>query len=269
MASEAAQQAALAELTPNPDSAAQLQAELSAGSKVSVWRLLMWVVAYVMNRQVDLFDRFRVETADLAKDGHFGTRRWFVAKAKQFQFGDTLIFTDLDAGYATVNPAARIVTHAAVVEMANVVVVKVAKAAGTGLAKLDPPELVAVNDYFQELRPPVQVTVLTADADRIRLTGAVVYDGQQALPGVQSSVQYALTQYLKSLEFGGVVRVSDLQEVMLSAFGVIDVRIDIAEVRTTGLFSSIPRIHYTYAGHAVLDSAFPITSTMTWQVGNV
>jgi hypothetical protein len=269
MASEAAQEAALAELSPNPDTVTQLRAEVNAGSKVSVWRLLMWVVAYASKLQQDLFDRFKVEVADLAKDGHFGTRRWFVAKAKLFQVGHTLVFTDLDAGYDTIDVPARIVTHAAVVELANVVVVKVAKAQGTGLAKLTTPELVAVNDYFQELRPPVQVTVLTADPDLLRLTGTVVYDGQVPLGGVQSAVQAAITQYLRTLDFGGVVRLTDLKEAMVAAFGVVDVRLDLVEVRTTGPFVNIPRVHYTYAGHAALDAAFPIITSMQWQVGNV
>ena len=269
MASAATEQAALAALSPNPDSPLTLATDASSGSRVSIHRLLMRVVAYCMVRQQDLFDRFKVEVADLAKDGHFGTRRWFVAKAKAFQYGDTLVFSDLDAGYATVNPAARIITHAAVVELANNVIIKVAKAAGTGLVKLTATERTAVNDYFQALRPPVQVTVLTADADRIRLSGAVVFDGQQPLSGVQAGVQLALTQYLQSLAFGGVVRISDLKAAILAVSGVVDVRLRLVEVRTTGPWTNIPRVHYTYAGHAVIDPAYPITSSLSWQVGDV
>lgn len=269
MSSAAATDAALAGLAPNPDSSAQLQADLNSGSKVAIHRLLMRLFAYAAKIQQDLLDRFKVEVEDLSKDGHFGTRRWFVAKAKRFQMGHSLIFTDLDAGYAVNDPAARIVTHAAVVELANQVTVKVAKAAGTGLQPLSATELLAVNDYFQELRPPVQVLVLTAPADRIRLTGTVVYDGQATLAAVQADVNFKLRQYLSTLDFGGVVRVTDLAKAMLLAAGVVDVRLLQAEVRTTGPWANIPRVHYTYAGHAELDSAFPITSTLAWQVGNV
>lgn len=269
MASRAAEQSALAGLSPNPDSPLALANDVASGSRVSPHRTLMRVVAYCMARQQDLFDLFKVDVANLAKDGHFGTRRWFVAKAKAFQYGHTLVFSDLDAGYAVNAPAARIITHAAVVEMANVVTVKVAKASGTGLVKLTPEELVAVNDYFQELRPPVQVRVLTADADRIRLYGSVVFDGQQPLSAVQAAVQYAVTQYLKSLDFGGVIRLSDLKAAILAVSGVVDVRLDRVEVRTTGPWMLIPRVHYAYAGHAAVDASSPITSTLNWQVGNV
>ena len=196
LAQRVAEEETLAGLSPHPDSAATLRTALSSGSRVAIWRLLLWCVAYVHKVQQDNFDTFQREVGDLAKDGHFGTRRWFAARAKAWQYGHVLEFTALDAGYAVDDPAARIVTQAAVVELANTVIVKVAKAAGTGLTKLTTEELVAINDYFQELRPPVQVAVLTADPDLVRIIGAVVYDGQTPLAGVQSGVQFALAQYL-------------------------------------------------------------------------
>ena len=269
LASEAATEASLVGLAPNPDSAAQLAASLSSGSKVDIHRLVMRLFAYAAKLQQDLFDLFKVEVENLAKDGHYGTVRWFVSRAKRFQFGHALVFTDLDAGYAVDDPAARIVTHSAVVELANQVTVKVAKAAGTGLQPLTPEELLAINDYFQELRPPVQVMVITAPADRIKLIGSVVYDGQTGMAAVQASVNLALRNYLKRLDFGGVVRVTELKAAILSAPGVVDVRLTNVEVRTTGPWVNVPRIHYTYAGHAEIDTSSPISSTLTWEVGNV
>lgn len=269
LAQRVAEEETLAGLSPQPDSAANLRTALSSGSRVAIWRLLLWCVAYVHKVQQDNFDRFRLEVDGLATDGHFGTRRWFVAKAKAFQYGHVLQFTDLDAGYDIDVPSARIVTHAAVVEAANTVVVKVAKAAGSGLQKLAPEELVAINDYFQELRPPVQVAVLTADPDRLRITGSVVIDGQQPIAGIQAAVQFALEQYLRTLAFGGVVSVTGIREAILSSSGVVDVRLERVDVRTTGAWQAIPRVHYTYAGHAVIDPGSPITGSLEWAVGSV
>lgn len=269
IADAASQEAALATLAPNPDTAAQLQADLASNSKVSSWRLFAWTVAYVTKLQNDLFDFFRLEVIGLAKDGHFGTRRWFVAKAKAFQFGHTLVLTPLDGGYAVDDPAARIVSQAAVVEYANQVLVKVAKTQGTGLVPLTPVELLAVNDYFRDLRPPITVSVLTADADKLRITGVVIYDAQLILPGIQTGVYAAASNYLKGLDFGGVMRLTDLKAAMLSVTGVVDVRFDLVEARTTGVFTSISRIYTAFAGHMAIDAGFPITTTMQWQAGNV
>lgn len=267
ISSHLAQQEGLAGLTPNPDSAAQIQADLSSGSRVSIHRLLMWVVAYAMRLQQALWERFRKETEDLAADGHYGTRRWFVARAKAFQFGHVLVMTDKDAHYAVDAPEARIVTHAAVAEMANLVVVKVAKSVGGGLVQLSPPERTALAEYFHRLRPPVQVTVLTAPADRVRITGQIVYDGQYDLSAVQAAVAFEVREYLGRLDFGGAVRNSDIVQAIARASGVVDVRMIAVMVATTGPWVTVPRVHYTYAGHARLDAGAPLSSSMTWQVG--
>lgn len=269
IADAASAETALADLSPNPDTADLLRADLSSGSKVSPWRTFAWVVAYVNARLRDLFDLYKVEVVELAKDGHFGTRRWFVSKAKAFQYGHALVLTDLDGGYAVDDPAARIVAQAACVELANQVIVKVAKQVGAGLGPLTTPEVFAVNDYFQTLRPPVTVTVLTAEADKLRLSGAVVYDAELILTGIQAGVQAAIDDYLRTLEFGGVMRLTDLKAAMLAVTGVVDVRLDLAEARTTGAWTQVSRIYYSYAGHMALDAGFPIATTMNWQAGSI
>lgn len=269
MAAQVTTEAALAELAPNPDSATQLTTDMSSGSKVSIHRLIMWVYAYLTKLQRDLWDRFKQETLDLAIDGHYGTVRWFIAKAKAFQYGDTLILTEKDAHYAVDDPAARIVTQAAVVESANTVLVKVAKTQGSGLVPLDPAEWAAVTAYFEDLRPPVQVAVLTSTADKVRAYGTVIYDGQVGLATAQAAVHAALATYLMGLDFNGALRLTDMKAAMLSAVGVVDVRFSLVRVSSAGgAWVNVPRIHYTYAGHAVLDSSMPITTTMNWFAGN-
>lgn len=269
LANTASQQTALAELSPSPDTTLQLRNDLNAGSRVSVWRLFMWLFAYASKLQSDLFDRFKQEVVELAKDGHFGTRRWFAAKALKFQLGYTLTFTDNDAYYTTDDAAARIITHVAVVELANRVLVKVAKTQGSGLVKLEPAEALAVNEYFQELRPPVQVMVLTADPDRLRIYGTVIYNPTVSLFIVRQNVKVAIDNYLSSLEFGGAMRRSDLMEAILAANGVVDVQLGTVEARTQGPWNGITRIYTTYAGYMVLDPAYSINTTLSWQAGNL
>lgn len=269
LASRVAQQEGLAGLSPANDNAASLTSALSSGSRVAIWRLLLWAVAYVHRAQEVNFDRYRQEVYDMALNGQFGTRRWFVSKALEFQIGHVLEFTPLDARYPVIDESARIVSHAAVVELANTVIVKVAKTAGNGLVKLANEELVAVNDYFQRLRPPVQVAVLTADPDKLRIIGAVVCDGQYVIPGIVAAVEFAVSQYLRSLAFGGVVRVTDLRTIILGVDGVVDVRIESVHVRTTGDWVPVPRVHYTYAGHAVIDPGEPLSSSMQFAIGVV
>lgn len=269
IAGAASQEAALAELSPSPDTAAQLQAELSAGSRVSVWRLFAWLFAYASKVQQDLWDRYRVDVQNLSRDGHYGTRWWYIAKAKAFQLGHVLVMDSLDGGYAVDDPGARIVTHAAVAERANLVVVKVAKGTATPLEKLEPEELSAVNDYFQHLRPTVQVVTLTADPDAVKITGTVVYDPETPIMAVQSAVRQALDTYLAALDFGGVMRLTDMRNAMLAVEGVVDVVFALVEARSTGPFRPVQRVYQSYAGHMQLDPFSSIVSTITWQQGRV
>ncbi|MBL8002402.1 MAG: hypothetical protein JNL05_10610 [Flavobacteriales bacterium] len=259
----------LAGLTPQPDSYLQLQSDLSTTSKVSRWRWIALSVAYVIKLLRDQFDLHERTVKELALEGHFGTRRWFAAKARAWQYGHVLQFSSLDAYYLVDDPSARIVAQVAVVEVGNRVFVKAAKAAGTGLAKLDPPERQALDDYFQELRPPVYVTVISADADKLRLSGTVVYDAQAILLGVQAGVDAAVRTYLQTLEFGGVLRLTDLKAAMLAVTGVVDVQFSLVEARSTGAWATISRIYHSYAGHMAIDAASPITTSMAWQAGNV
>lgn len=269
IASVASQEAALGELGPSPDTADQLRADLNSGSTVSPWRLFAWLFAYASSIQQALWTRYKKDVADLSRDGHYGTKWWYIAKAKAFQMGDTLIMTSLDGGYATENPAARIVTHAAVAERANLVQVKLAKGITAPLQKLTPEELAAVNDYFQHLRPTVQVQCLTGDPDSIKITGTVVYDPETPIMAVQSAVKQALDSYLGMLDFGGVMRIQDLRSVIMAVQGVVDVVFTLVEARSTGPFRPVTRLYHSYAGHMQLDPYSSIISTITWQQGRI
>lgn len=269
IASVASQEAALAELTPSPDTSVQLQTELSSGSHVSVWRLFAWLFAYAAKVQQDLWERYKADVMALSRDGHYGTRWWFISKALAFQMGDTLIMTSSDGGYASDNPAARIVTHAAVSERANLVQVKLAKGASYPLTKLTPVELAAVNDYFQHLRPTVQVQCVTGDPDAVKITGTVVYDPETPIMAVQSAVRLALDSYLATLDFGGVMRIQDLRSAMMAVQGVVDVVFTLVEARSTGPFRPVERLYHSYAGHMQLDPYSSIITTITWQQGRI
>lgn len=269
IADAASQEVALAELSPNPDTSDQLRADLSSGSTVSGWRLFARLFAYASFVQESLWERYKVDVKALSRDGHYGTKWWYIAKAKAFQLGHTLVMTSLDGGYAVDDPGARIVTHAAVAERANLVQVKVAKGTATPLQKLIPDELAAVNDYFLHLRPTVQVQCITGDPDSLKITGTVVYDPETPIMAVQSAVKQALDHYLATLDFGGVMRLADLRAAMMAASGVVDVVFVLVEARSTGPFRPVQRIYQSYAGHMQLDPYSSIISTITWQQGRI
>lgn len=271
IASEVALDEAINSLDGSGDNATQLKADVNNGSVVGRNRLIMWFVAYFMTLQQDLFALFKSDTKALALDGHFGTRRWFVAKALEYQYGDPLIFTRLDAYYDPVVPENRIVSQAACVELGYKVIVKAIKTSGGSITPLSSDERNGLQDYFDELRPPVQVEVRSADSDRLRFNAEVVTDAKLGTINVQSNVEAAVNNYLSTLDFNGAFSINKLRQAILSVPGVIDVVIDNVESRISGSnnWVQIPRIHISYAGWMTMDQSSPLSEAITYTSSNV
>ena len=274
IAGESALESALEGIDLNNDTAAAFKADVSNGSVVGRLRIIARLVAYAMTAQRILFRLFRTDVQALALDGHYGTKRWYIAKALLFQFGSALVFTDKDAFYSPVVPSLRIVTHAAVTELSYKVIVKAAKSNGAGLVPLSSAERLALQDYFDEVRPVVAVEVRSAKADEIRLIAQVVTDAKQGVASIQANVELAINSYLRTLDFNGVVSRTKIKLAMLAVPGVIDVVINTLQIKKGGTnvftpFANIPRISTTFAGHAKIAASFPLSSSLTYTSSNV
>lgn len=258
-------------LTGKGDTATQYKADLSNQSIVGRNRLMMRLVSYAMYAQRVLWDIFRTEVKELALDGHYGTARWFVAKALEFQFGDNLVFTPKDAFYNPVNTSNRIVAQAACVELGYTVVVKAARLVSGSLVALTDNQRIALQDYFDELRPPIVVQVRSAESDKVRMKATVVTDAKIGTSTISNNVQQAINNYFGKLQFNGALRLTDLRQAILSVPGVIDLVIGSLEVRSnaSATWTLVNRVHVTFAGYAAVDSAFPLSSTLSFVSSNV
>jgi len=268
---EATTESVLDGLDASGDTATQLKQDINNGSNVGLNRTIAYLIAYAMQAQRSLFRLFKIDVQNLALDGHFGTKRWFVAKALQFQYGYNLTFTDKDAFYPIIDEAAKIVSHAAVSESAYHVIVKVAKTQNNALIKLSTDERLAVQDYFDELRPPINVTVRSANSDKARIIGQVVTDAKQGIPNIQINVEQAIFNYLQTLDFNGVFSLNKLRQTILSVTGVIDVVFDDVAIRIDGnpVWNPVNRIYRSFAGFINLDANYQLSDTLTYLSSNV
>jgi hypothetical protein len=264
-------QSSLSDLDATGDTAVSLLADVGSGSKVGRHRLIKWVVAYAMWTQRVLWEIFRIDTKALAKDGHFGTKRWLVAKALAFQYGDDLVFTPLDATYDPIDASAQIVAKAAVTELAYKAIVKAVKQSGTGYTVLTSDERNGLQDYFDELKPPMNIEVRSALADKARIYGTVVCDAKQGIPQIQSNAEAAIVQYIADLDFNGVFSINKMREAVLDIAGVIDFLVVEVGIRIDGntTFVNVPRVYSTYAGHMVVDSSHALSQTLEFKSSNV
>jgi hypothetical protein len=264
---------AVADLGGNAQTAADFkEAMLSNPSSVAITAFQMWLVALAMYTQQVLWRVFKSETIELALDGHFGTRRWWVAKALKFQYGYDLSFTDKDGIYTAIDEAAQIVEQAAVDESAFRVIVKVVRLNGDLYTKLTADQLLAFQDYCDELAPAgIKVEARSVDPDRLKLKGKIICDAMQGVPVIKSEVELAIDKYLISLDFNGVFNITKLKAVILAVPGVEDVQLDTIEGRTSAQSNFVPitRVRRTFAGYMKIDSSFPLNSNLQYLSSNV
>ena len=109
------------EILYNKDSASELdalsiltapeQANVDSGSKVSEWRLWVWVTAVAIWTLEKLFDIFKIEVEERIAATRVHTRRWYREKALAYQYDDTLNESDV---YDVIDPDKQIVKYASV-----------------------------------------------------------------------------------------------------------------------------------------------------------
>jgi hypothetical protein len=185
-------------------------------SRVALWRLMFYALAFGIYVLETLFDNHRKDIDERIDQLAPHKRRWYAEKAKGFQYGCPLIPEtdeyDNTALTDTQVQAAKIISHAAVVEQARGVRIKVAKTVGGDLGPLVLAELDAFKAYMEEIKAAgVPLNITSSPADDLKASLRIYYDplvlnGQGArIDGTEPQpVQTALREYLKNLPFNGL-----------------------------------------------------------------
>lgn len=183
---------------------------------------------------------------------------WYIEYTKAFQLGDTLNWDTITKRYrySTITPANQIVKYAAInPTAAGGVLIKVAKDANGTPVKLTTVELSAVQGYWDTLKPVgTFLTVRSADPDKIKVVLNVKYDPYYPSTQISLQVEAVIKNYIKRLDFGGIMRVSRLIDAVQGVTGVVDVWVDQAQCKTsTGAYATIGNDYIAYAGYMELD----------------
>lgn len=235
----------LDELVPNPESSQTFLQDLTSASKVAIWRLLMWVVAFAIFTHESLFDVYAATVEERAKDIIPATSRNLVIVAKEFQYGDDLVFDDATGKFSyvdTTSPDAldkQIVSQASVLDANRVVTYKIAKDDGAGgLEKLDTAEKTAFETYIDQTKVAgTKTIVITDDADFLKVAYTIQYDplvlkaDGSLIEDGSFPIQEAIDAYIQGLPFDSEFRVMDLTDSIQLARGVNNAVADVVEAK--------------------------------------
>jgi hypothetical protein len=221
-----------------------------SASLVDVWRLIMYVVAYAIYFQEQLYDTFKSEIDDAIANKEFAQLPWYVDQSELFQFGDQLEWIDSKRyGYSIIDEDKRIITQAAATVSNGAVLLKIAKGTVGSIVKLTTAELTAFTNYmkgsvtpFAEdgIAPPgTKITIISEDADQLRFASQVFYDPQvldssgALLNNVSvKPVEVAITNYIQQIPFDSKFRVSGLIDAIQSAQGVVNIVVTNCDAKT-------------------------------------
>ena len=268
-------------LQPNVDSSQALLSDVTTTSKIARWRLWVWCVAVAAYALDSLFDLFKIELENISVRSRFGTLPWYVFTAKNFQYGDALVWVNNQYVYSPVDASHQIIACAAATESGNTVILKVAQFDGVNVLKLTAPQLSAFTDYISDatkVKPAgVVINIISDDPDQLQLFVNVKYNrlvldatGQLlSTPGV-FPVNDAINQFImylsKPATFNGVLELVNLVDVIQAAIGVEAAYITGALARYgANPFAAFTERYQANAGYLEIDPGTPLSGSVTYE----
>lgn len=273
MVAEKESMSSLSDLQPNIDDSQTLLSDLTSTSKVAVWRLLLWIVAFGIWTHEVIFDAHKAEIKARAKELITGTRLWYRDQSLIYQHGDALVWNGQKYLYEFPDESKQIIKRCAVIEGGGQVRIKVAKVVSDEPAKLDASEESAFSAYTEKIKfAGTNILIISEDADLLRIYMSIKRDplvlnadGSLISDGATFPVNDAINAYIKNLPFDGVLSLSALVDAVQAAQGVVDPKLVSAEAKYGDLtYANIDREYTANAGHMKIDDDYPLSATITY-----
>ena len=241
---------------------------LTSSSKTAIWRLWVYVVAVALHIFEGLMDAFKKEVQDISDNAIAGSLRWYKSQVLKWQYNHSLEWNDYKFKYAVDDSDARIVTQVAVVETNRQITIKVAKGDVGSLAALTTDEKTSLENYISQIKYAGAKVVLTSEAaDKLKFYATIYYDAIKTQSTVQTAVEAAIDKYLHELPFNGVLKVISLIDVLQAVDGVKDIVFTSAAGKYGAVaYASFTREYLANAGYMEIDTAFPLSTTLTYTV---
>ncbi|MCT4560805.1 MAG: hypothetical protein N4A41_05445 [Crocinitomicaceae bacterium] len=270
---EKQQLASLQELEPNVDTAQNLLTDVTSNSKTAKWRLMLWVMSYLIRLHELLWDAFKLEMQNKANELITGTRPWHRAETFAFQFGDTLTWNGAKYTYPVINELNKIVKRVAVIEVGGQVRIKVAKLDSNDQpTPLDNPEYDALQAYWQQIKfAGTNISIVNKPADELHFEVNVYFDpllmlsdGSLISDG-SKPVENAILNYISELPFNGQLSTAAFIDAIQAAEGVNSPFLVSMEARSNpSPFQPISDFYTAEAGYLTIDPLIPIEDMINY-----
>lgn len=243
---------------------------LTSTSKVALWRLWIYIVAFCAFALDKLFDVFKQEVDATVAQNKVHNFLWYKEKALAFQYGDALVYEsdyyNNDGKTISDIEQSKIVKRAAVIrKIANgkgFLELKVAKLVGGVLQPLTEQELEAFSSYmFNVSDAGTYIVFVSLPPDDLKLDLEIFYDPQilwsdgSRKDGTNDTpIQGAINDYLQNLEFNGEFTITGLVDYLQKTEGVKIPKVITADSKFGAFdYSNIYETYIARAGYMTLD----------------
>jgi len=212
-------------------------------SKVSLENIWFSIVASSIWVLESLFDAFREDVDAKIATAVLASIPWYHKIALEFQYGDQLVFDEETQQfvYPELHPNKQVVKYAACRDVGGGVYVLAAGAYSNGTpVALDADVLTAFESYLNQRKPAgVIVEVGSYAPDGVRVYADVQYNpqvinaaGELVEDTSVRPVDAAINNYLRNIEYGGVLNKTALVDAIQAVPGVVDIKLDKVTVRS-------------------------------------
>lgn len=231
-------------------------------SATAIWQWIRYAIAYSIWFFEGMVVSHAGELENFREKDAIGKDLWYAKQMKLFQYGDALEWDDEGSvlRYPIVDISKRIIVSAAVSAANGIAIVKVAKSVSGELAPLDASEKAAATAYLDRIQIAGTNMVLQSyPPDAVTFGVEVWHDAQiDFISLIEPQVQSAISNYLRNLDFNGIIIWTLLIDSLQKITGVKAVKINNASVSVNGGTQfQINEWYQTVAGYAVQDTNFP------------
>ena len=199
---------------------------LNNPSQTAIWNLWAYITAVCIWIQTQLWSTYQSQIETIISSAPVLTDSYVQQQVFKFQYSDTnpqviQLDSNFNPSYPTVNPNLQIISQCSVNTLPNTTV-SIKVATQTPPQALTSGQTLSLSGYLSQILPAgVQQSVISLPADQCYINGNVYYNGQYSST-IQNSVVQAINNFFINLPFDGVLRVSALEQAILSVTGVED-----------------------------------------------
>mgnify|MGYP001235222826 CR=1 FL=1 len=255
----------LSTLQPSIDNHQTFLNDLASSSKVAIWRCFIWLVAFQTYIFEQIMVNYRNEIDELIDNSYVGSIKWYIAKAKEFQYGDSLVIGDnYNIGYTTIDTDKQICEFAAGEEISGTFYLKVRRK-DTDIFSI--PEMEAFTEYINQIKfAGTRIEIRNLEPNLAKIYIEIIYNPEYILDDIKTNVYNAINNYIENIEFNSTFYVNKLIDSLQSIEGVIDPQFNWTNSKIYG-DSGYQSFTYSYkptSGYMRIDTDFPLTTTITF-----